>query len=350
MINGYKVAALCVSEIQNENTQSMIAPLYQSLLEKNWRCLLFNTTTDLFRDTAFDRGEASIFQLMDFSVIDVVLIYTQCLKCRAIVEDILTAAQKHRKPVFLIEPTERYSGGIRISFDEADAFRYLVKHLIEQHHVTKFACIAGFKGNPASEIREMIFRDVLKEHGVPFDEKWFGYGNFYSIPTQEVMERFLADPEGLPQAIVCINDSMAITVCEILEERGIRVPEDVIVTGFDGIVQEQYNFPRLTTCRRNLDRFGSFLSKLIERANAGEEMKREYVFPYTLDVSESCGCRKFSMKAVGLAVNSIYSRMNNSAQYDRSMTNMLTKLTFEQDVEKVNEILRYSRGSERAYL
>ena len=77
MINGYKVAALCVSEIQNENTQSMIDPLYQSLLEKNWRCLLFNTTTDLFRDTAFDRGEASIFQLMDFSVIDVVLIYTQ---------------------------------------------------------------------------------------------------------------------------------------------------------------------------------------------------------------------------------------------------------------------------------
>ena len=52
MINGYKVAALCVSEIQNENTQSMIAPLYQSLLEKNWRCLLFNTTTDLFRGYA----------------------------------------------------------------------------------------------------------------------------------------------------------------------------------------------------------------------------------------------------------------------------------------------------------
>ena len=47
------------------------------------------------------------------------------------------------------------------------------------------------------------------------------------------------------------------------------------------------------------------------------------------------------MKAVGLAVNSIYSRMNNSAQYDDCpMTNMLTKLTFEQ-MEKVNEILRY---------
>ena len=142
MINGCKVAALCVSEIQNENTQSMIYPMYQSLLEKNWRCLIYNTATDLFRDTPFDRGEASVFQLMDFSVIDAVVVYTQCLKCRAIVEDILAAASQHQVPVFLVEPTERYSSGIRITFDELDAFRELVTHLIEHHHVTKFACIA----------------------------------------------------------------------------------------------------------------------------------------------------------------------------------------------------------------
>lgn len=122
MINGCKVAALCVSEIQNENTQSMIYPMYQSLLEKNWRCLIYNTATDLFRDTPFDRGEASVFQLMDFSVVDVVIVYTQCLKCRAIVEDILAAASQHQVPVFLVEPTERYSSGIRITFDELDAF------------------------------------------------------------------------------------------------------------------------------------------------------------------------------------------------------------------------------------
>ena len=79
--------------------------------------------------------------------------YTQCLKCRAIVEDILAAASQHQVPVFLVEPTERYSSGIRITFDELDAFRELVTHLIEHHHVTKFACIAGFRGNPASETR-----------------------------------------------------------------------------------------------------------------------------------------------------------------------------------------------------
>lgn len=47
----------------------------------------------------------------------------------------------------------------------------------------------------------MIFRDVLKEHGIAFDEKWFGYGDFYAFPTKALMERFLAEPEGLPEAI-----------------------------------------------------------------------------------------------------------------------------------------------------
>ena len=70
--------------------------------------------------------------------------------------------------------------------------------------------------------------------------------------TKALMERFLAEPEGLPEAIVCINDSMAIAVCEVLSDHGYSVPDDVIVTGFDGIIQEQYNFPRLTTCRRDM--------------------------------------------------------------------------------------------------
>lgn len=341
MINGCKVVALCVSEIQNENTQSMIYPMYQSLLEKNWRCLIYNTATDLFRDTPFDRGEASVFQLMDFSVIDAVVVYTQCLKCCAIVEDILAAASQHQVPVFLVEPTERYSSGIRITFDELDAFRELVTHLIEHHHVTKFACIAGFRGNPASETREMIFRDVLKEHGVAFDEKWFGYGDFYAFPTKALMERFLAEPEGLPEAIVCINDSMAIAVCEVLSDHGYSVPDDVIVTGFDGIIQEQYNFPRLTTCRRDMKQLGAYMAELLERSLSDTPMKQEYIFPYTLDVSQSCGCRKCTMESVSRAVNAIYSRMNDSEQYDRSMKNMLTKLTFEHDSAKIHEILRY---------
>ena len=182
---------------------------------------------------------------------------------------------------------------------------------------------------------------MLKEHGIAFDEKWFGYGDFYAFPTKALMERFLAEPEGLPEAIVCINDSMAIAVCEVLSDHGYSVPDDVIVTGFDGIIQEQYNFPRLTTCRRDMKKLGAYMAELLERSLSDTPMKQEYIFPYTLDVSQSCGCRKCTMESVSRAVNAIYSRMNDSEQYDRSMKNMLTKLTFEHDSAKIHEILRY---------
>lgn len=83
------------------------------------------------------------------------------------------------------------------------------------------------------------------------------------------------------------------------------------------------------------------MAELLERSLSDTPMKQEYIFPYTLDVSQSCGCRKCTMESVSRAVNAIYSRMNDSEQYDRSMKNMLTKLTFEHDSAKIHEILRY---------
>ena len=346
MLEGHKVVALCCSEIQNENTQSMVYPLYQALSQKGWKCILFNSATDLFRNTAFDRGEASIFQLIHYDFVDAVVLYAADLKNQAMVEDIIAGANAHHKPVFVVDGNGNFSHCIDISFDEQHAFRDLVTHLVEKHHFQKFACIAGFRGNPASESRVETFRDVLEKHQIPFSSKWFGYGDFYAVPTRAVMERFLADPEGLPEAIVCINDSMAIAVCEILNERGIRVPEDVVVTGFDGIVQEKYNYPRLTTCRRDMHKFSLFLADLMETCLEHGQEEGTYAFPYTLDVSESCGCRACSVESMSRAINSIYSRMNDNAQYDRSMNNMLTKLTFERDDKEVAKILRYYTRSD----
>lgn len=340
MIGEYRVAALCVSEIQNEDIQSLIYPLYQTLLANGWKCIIYNSTTDLFRDTAFDRGEAGVFHLINYDYVDATILFTQGLKNQAIVTDIVASAKKHKKPIFAVD-TGHIEGCINVNFDEADAFRDLMTHLMEQHHFTKFACIAGFEGNPDSENRVRIFREALASHEIPFSENRFGYGNFYSVPTREVMQRFLADPEGLPEAIVCINDSMAIAVCEILAEHHIRVPEDVVVTGFDGIVQEKYNFPHITTCRRDMNRFAEFLRDLLEQSQSDVPMQEQYLFPYTLDVSESCGCKICEYGSVSSAINSIYSRMNNTQQYDRSMNNMFTKMTFEQDLQEIGKILKY---------
>ena len=98
----------------------------------------------------------------------------------------------------------------------------------------------------------MAYSEALRKYNIPFEEERVGYGNYWEAPAKEATERFLA--HDTPEAIVCVNDEMAIAVCAVLNSHGLRVPEDVIVTGSDGIVRERFHSPRLTTCIKDYER------------------------------------------------------------------------------------------------
>ncbi len=344
LVDGRRVIALCAANISNEDVHSIVFPLYRQLSSQGYKILIFGTGTDLYRGSDSDLGEAAVFRLIMGRIIDAVVIMSQTIKNDKLLEDIEELARSRSLPVFSIgkeNSAVRHEGTYSIDFNEGSAFRSVVAHLVEHHGYKKLGCIAGFKGNPVSEERVRIFKDVLREHDLPFYENYFGYGDFYSVPTVNVMNKFFDDPDGLPEAIVCINDSMAITVCEMLAERGVRVPEDVAVSGFDGIIQERYTFPRITTCRRDMDKFADFMTETVNSYFAGEQMHDSYIFDYTPDFSESCGCRPLSTANVNKAVNTVYSRMSNIAQHECSMNNMLSKLTSERSYNAVNGILKY---------
>lgn len=335
MIHGQKIAALCVAEIQNEDMESMIYPLYSILMEKGWKTFIFSSCTSMYFDVPFDRGEAGIFKLIPYDQVEVVIVYARSLKKSSIVDDIVASARQYGKPVILIDDDERREGAIHVNFDESDAFRHLMLHLVEHHHLRKINCISGIKGNYISDRRTDIYKEVLAEYGIPFEEQRLGYGLFWGDATRHVMEDFLKDPKDLPEAIVCLNDTMAIIACEVLDERGIAVPDDVIVTGFDGIVQEKYNVPRISTCRRDMDKFAEFVYDIVEESCNTGKAEKQYFFPYVFDASESCGCKRTSVTNVNITISEMYKRLDNSMQYDRSMTNMLTQLV---KLEDKNEI------------
>ncbi len=337
MIHGRKIAALCVAEIQNEDIQSMMYPLYNMLEQNGWKTFIFSSCTSMYFDVPFDRGEAGIFRLVPYDLVDVVVIYARTLKKTSIIDDIIGWSRQYDKPVIVIDDDERRPGAVHVNFDESDAFRNLIKHLLEHHHVRKINCISGIPGNEISEKRTAIYKEELEAHGIPFEEKRLGYGMFWGDPTYKVMNEFFKDPDGLPEAIVCLNDTMAILACEVLEERGIRVPEEMIVTGFDGIVQEKYNVPRISTCRRDMDQFGGFVYNIIEEHCGGKKDTKQYYFPYVFDASESCGCTRVSVLDVNIRISDMYKRMDNSISYDRSMTEMLARVV---KLENPQDILK----------
>ena len=166
-------------------------------------------------------------------------------------------------PVFSVDGT--VGGCYNMVMDYHDGFEQIVRHVVVGHGCRKVDMIAGFKGHPLSEERIQVYKKVLQENGIPFDEGRLWYGDFWDRPTRAAMKKLLEAGKELPDAIVCANDAMAVTVCSELNARGIRVPEDIIVTGFDGTKDGKYHFPVLSTCEPDYEGAVNFIIKEIEK-------------------------------------------------------------------------------------
>ena len=341
MIHGFRTVALCLAEMQNEEVQELIFPLQRFLSERNWKTLIFNATTDMQQDTEFDRGERCVFGLIPYEKIDACVIHGRNIKNNAIIQEIVDRTTEFGKPVIILDCDTQFDNAINIVYEEQQAFGQLVRHLITEHNFKKINFIAGMEGNIVSERRYKIFRDVLDQYGIEFDEETqLGYGKFYDFPTIGVVEKFIENPQDLPEAIVCANDTMALTACDVLINHDIDVPKDIAVTGFDGIIREKYASPRLTTCRKNMYDLAEIIGNKI-LANADHAAETEvYEFPLWFDASESCGCRKEMIGHNRHAVSQLCAQTYDNNDYDRRMNQLLTKLNMAKNIRDMQVILR----------
>ena len=174
--------------------------------------------------------------------------------------------------------------------DNAGGMRALARHLVETHRYERFAFVRGPAGQVEAEARYEAFLAELKEHKIRFDKNLVLDGD-YSAESGRAAVRTLLDERGISvRVIVAANDRMAFGVLEALQERGIRVPEQIAVTGFDDVSESQSMGVPLTTVRQSFYDAGvrsfELLAAQIEGAEAGESQP----LPADLVVRWSCGC------------------------------------------------------------
>jgi DNA-binding LacI/PurR family transcriptional regulator len=136
----------------------------------------------------------------------------------------------------------RYS----IYHDDVDGSRQLTRHLIDQGH-HRIAYLGNSHSGRTTLDRLAGFRQEMESAGLPVPDNYI-----HEIPGNEIDGGDLAADyfwslHDRPTALVCFNDIMAIGLLKSLQERGVRVPQDLSVTGFDNIVFSNYTNPPLTT-------------------------------------------------------------------------------------------------------
>ena len=178
-----------------------------------------------------------------------------------------------------------------IDTDDSADIAAVVTHLLETHGLTKIDLLTGHKNNDAAERRVQGYRRTLEAHGIPFEPERVHYGDFWFHSGEKLAEQYLDGTYEMPQAIACDNDFMAYGLLDVFLKKKVRVPDDVIVIGYEHIHERIYHYPRLSTYRRDRFKLGQMAVNTIDAITQGKEPPAEPAPPGKWVLDESCGCR-----------------------------------------------------------
>lgn len=282
------VIGVCLSELHNYLNTGYVAELDRAARKCGSELIVFNSSLDFHWYQKDSRVARSIFHAISYDLFAGLVVISNSFHDEELFDEIVSNAAAHHVPVVSVGLP--HAGCYNIVNDPGNAFKTLLRHVIRDHGARDTFFITGQEGEENSEFRLRCYREVLAEFGLPFLEENVASGKYWAQPAAAITLQLIQEREKLPDAIFCANDIMAISVCDTLKENGYRVPEDVIVTGFDGIPAAGLVNPRLATVSDNQEELAEQTVDLIARLSRGEEVDHTLTHPFRAVFSESCGC------------------------------------------------------------
>ncbi|MCM1272943.1 MAG: EAL domain-containing protein [Clostridium sp.] len=241
-----------------------------------------------FQDTKEkEQGESNIFSLVDCDSFDGFVVMSDTIQTPGVLDWIEEKLYQSKKPVICIDGESKYFRSV--TTNHYTPAKQLVEHLIEEHGFTDIAYLTGKEFHPHSKQRLQAFLDCMEEHGLTVADNRVFYGDFWYSSGISVAKQLLHDKEHLPQAVACANDCMAIGLAGELVKGGVRVPEDIAVTGYDVLPEARVGRDTLTSAPVPAEECGAHAIRCINAIFAGEEMP-EFNAKVELCIGSSCGC------------------------------------------------------------
>ncbi|MFC7395041.1 LacI family DNA-binding transcriptional regulator [Scopulibacillus cellulosilyticus] len=180
---------------------------------------------------------------------------------------------------------------MNILSNDREGSYHAVKHLIKNGH-RKIAIIEGIKGFKSTIERREGYLKALIDHNIPVQKEYIASGNYDMQSGHNAMEKLLS-LKNPPTAVFCSNDDMAIGALNTVFAKGLSVPNDISVIGFDDITSAQYTNPSLTTVKRPIEKISQLGAQTILEMVETQVNKDKKVFVETeLIIRKSVTSRK----------------------------------------------------------
>lgn len=189
-----------------------------------------------------------------------------------------------KMPYACISPRD-WDGCIGANLDEVHAASEMTAHLIALGH-RRIAHIQGHPDHGASAWRLQGYQDALERAGLRYDPSLVISGEF-SFDSGVAAAKLLLDLKHPPTAVFCANDDMAAGVINVACERGMKVPTDLSVCGFDDTPMSRQIYPALTTVRQPAREMGCIAATQLLRSLRTPDSGEMVHVPYALQLRKS---------------------------------------------------------------
>ena len=202
---------------------------------------------------------------------------------------------EHYRPLPMVTIGKILEGIPGLLMDSYEGMRDAIVHLIRDHGYRRIAFIRGPENHLYAQQRYHAYTEALKAYGISLDPNLVTpHFSWESFRGREAMRLLLDERKLRPQtdfeAIAVANDHLLLGALEVLRERGIRVPWDEAVVGFNDTFQGRMNIPPLTTVAVPFYQVGYQSVETLLALLEGQSVPKQVVAPSKLMIRQSCGC------------------------------------------------------------
>ena len=249
-------------------------------------------------------GEKNIYELINFDRLDGVIVCAVSLSENndySILEYVESLIRERcTKPVVSIDmPVGDFP---MAESDDALAMKEMTDHVLDVHGCRKVYVLTGGRSNTVSHRRLKGVRQSFEEHGLTLDDENVIFGDFWYTSGRTLADRIASGETERPDAVICCSDHMAMGLTSELIRKGLRVPEDICVTGFDSVSESAVNTPSITSYVPGISvAAGKAINLIREQIDPGEEILPPLSSPLNgLKICASCGCPEDSAYVKGM--------------------------------------------------
>ena len=284
----HKKILMLVSTWDNEYSKAIIAGIAERMADEDISLEIFNAYDDV-EEIYFDKKDREIYTLPQIEQYDGLVLTFNSVVSTQFTDIIADVFADLGKPVVSVD--HHTNNAVFCGLNNYDSAYEIVNHMIEVHGCRTLNYLGGPVDHEENSERFRAYCDCLSAHGIEVEDQRILQKQFLRSDGTAAYSEFKAIGLHTPDAVICANDYMALGYADAAIADGLKVPEDVKITGFDNVVMAGQYIPSITTMDRDLKKLGfNALDTLLAKME-GREERKTILTKGRLCFNESCGCK-----------------------------------------------------------